>query len=331
MTTTSPSDRFSPEYRRAHLGASQWPAACGLDPYREPIDLFAEITGLREWDSEPSEAIELGHALEDGVAKVAARKLGRTAFPSPTLEHPHHPWACATPDRVLDDGTLLQVKTTRLISDFTYVEEWGEPGSDEVPARVLAQVTGEMVIYRARVAPVEVCHVAALIAGRGVCLYEVPFDRDLAEMLWDRVVGFWGHVQRKEPPPPDDTESFTKFLAQRYPRAEDGKWVEADAAITDNALHLKKVRAQLDELEKEERTARNQICARIADAQGVRGPWGKISWSAVKGREGLDTDTFLLALKQKFGADAIDTLVKQFTKRGNGYRAFRPSWAKEGK
>jgi predicted phage-related endonuclease len=332
-------DRHSAEYRRTHLGASQWPSACGMDPYVEPIDLYARYVGLAPWDDPdmPRAAIRLGHALEAGVAEYAAEELGLQTSLCPTLEHPEHVWLCATPDRLLSDGTLLQIKTTRLVTQGSYVEEWGEPGSDEVPPRVLAQVMGEMYVARAVAraqtqplvmqSPPTTARIAALIAGRGVCLYRVDWDEDLAQLLWERVSRFWTCVVEKKPPQCDDSEAVARYLAARYPEHRSGVWLDADEGTTRVALEFRLADEQARRYEALRDVAKTILMSRIGDAEGVRGPWGKIAWRAVRGREALDMESFLAELRALYGTSEIDRLVKAHTARRAGHRRFVATWA----
>lgn len=327
--------RFSPGFRSTHLGASQWPAAVGCDPYQEPIELYEKYMGLVPWDDGPNDAAELGHALEDFVAKIAARRLEQTIGPCLTLRHSRYPWAVATPDRLVADGSSLQVKTTGLLTRGSYLEEWGEEGTDEVPQRVLVQVTGEMMILRDftrnNFPEAPLCthtHVAAFVGQRGVLLYRVEWDEDLARMLFEEVSKFWGHVTSKKALPPDSSEAFGAYIGRRYPSHEKGQWLDADEALTANIMGLRRARKEIEKWEREERWARNRICDAIGSAEGIKGPWGSIAWRGVKGREQLDTKGLLSDLRTKYGPE-IDELVRRNTRRGSGYRAFKPTFTTE--
>jgi predicted phage-related endonuclease len=329
--------RFSPAFQAEHLGASQWPAAVGADPYQEPIELFERYMGTLPWDDgDLKDAAELGHVLEDFVAKVAARELGVETRPCATLQHPTMPWAIATPDRVLDDGSSLQVKTSGLLTRGAFIEEWGDPGTDEVPTRVLVQVMGEMKILRdwtaAYLPDLPRCthtHVAAFVGQRGILLYRVEWDEELAQLLLDQVRAFWTGVITKKPPRDDASEAFTSYLGRRHPTHEKGKWLDANGAATRDALSLRRHLALVEKHDAKVTAAKNRLCARIGDAEGIKGPWGSVAWRAVSGRTSLKIEPLLADLRGRFGAEPVNALIEQHTKQGSGHRAFRPTWTKE--
>lgn len=320
-------DRFSPEYRRAHLGASQWPAAVGRSPYQAPIDLWAELVGEKEHE-DIGLVGDIGNALEDGVAKIAAKRLGVDFSTSATIEHADHRWLCATPDRVrfASKETLrlrpLQIKTT------ARGELWGEEGTDDIPGHVIVQVQAEMFVEASAwgYAP-EATDVAVLKpghAGLEVGLYVVEWDRELAAMLFERVEKFWRAVQTKTPPEPDDSDSYHQYLSRRYPSHSEGKWVESALA---DALALDYIDCdnKIEELESQRKRARNQLETIIADGEGVRGAWGRLPWRAVQGRTGLQLAPLVDELRTVIGTEKADELIAKHTKRGNGYRRFGPA------
>ena len=134
--------------RSRGIGASEIASVAGLNPYGSPWSVYLAKT-VPGWEIEQTDAMELGHLLEEPLAKFYARRTpGVTLRPSSTVAHPEHPWALATPDReVLVDGAvvrLLEVKTAGL----TTMREWG--AEDDGVAR------GTTAQYPRRMAPVTV-------------------------------------------------------------------------------------------------------------------------------------------------------------------------------
>lgn len=331
------SARFSPSFRSKHIGASQWAAACGLDPYTAPIELFERFVGLVPWEDpmrDENEAIELGHLLEDPVARRAAKILGVQVEEGRTLMHPDHNFLIATPDRFIRGArALMEVKTTGLTSPSkAYVEDWGEEGTDEVPRRVAVQCTAQLFVARAAGIDVEHVVVAALIPHRGVQTFVIDYDDDLARLLAQRVTTFWQHVQDREPPPAD-VGHLGEYLERRWPEHNKGQWLDATSneVIVGEARILKEARAQLEHWKKIEQGARNAICGFLRDHEGCTGPFGKIAWRGVRGREHLNIEGFLAAARAQFGTEAIDEIVKKNTARGQGHRRFEARWADEEK
>ena len=330
MTTP---DRFSPEFMRSHLGASQVPTAIGVSPYARPVELWEEFLGLRE-RTEAGEAAELGHELEDGVARVACKRLGAKAAPGETLVHANG-WLVATPDRLLSDGTLLEVKTSGLASyqGREVSERWGEPGTDEVPVHVAAQVITQMGVARDRGLHVDAVHVAALLAGRGVQLYRVAWDAALWASVLRETETFWSLVKTSSPPTADGSDAFSEMLTRRFPTSTD-TW--AEGVVVDHlAQELRKARGILTDAEQDYETVRQRCMEIIGNHAGMRGAWGKQAWTPRAGRKTLDVEALSDYLVEVFmqpssamTPDMARTLVSSILatcqKQGKPFRAFEP-------
>lgn len=322
-------ERFSTDFRNTHLGASQTPAALGISPYERPIELWQKYKGILPWYV-GNDATELGTALEDGIANVAAARIGYTPELCETLVHPRISWLCATPDRVLNDNTaeapILQVKTSGLTSyqSADARDRWGEDGSDEVPTHVVAQVQTEMLVARAhgQYHP-NVCHVAALLPPRGIVLFKVPYDENLARDIVRGVSKFWEHVQSGEPPPLDGSDAFSDHLKRRFPEHRPEKWVES--SLSDEAvLTYLAAKEALDAAEAKAKAARQAVEMLIGDAEGCRGSWGTLPWRAHAGAKRLDQERLRAGIIAKIGEAGANEIIETATVAGAGYRALGP-------
>ncbi len=132
------------------------------------------------------------------------------------------------------------------------------------------------------------------------------------------------------PPPEHHTEAFYRYLEKRYPKHEQKKWVEADDAILANVKGWRAIDDQIDELKRQRHAAKNQICARIGDAEGVRGGTGddawRLPWRGVKGPTTLDHRLLETTLRHLLGDAETDRIVKTCSKTGSGYRKLGPYW-----
>ncbi len=121
------------QLRSDKLGASDAPAVLGVDPYRSAADVFLEKTGRCE-PFAGNEHTRRGQYREPGLVMFAQDETGIEFFPAPTFLHPSN-LLLATPDRLsksMTDG--IEAKSTGL------VDGWGEPGTDQIPDKVLVQV-----------------------------------------------------------------------------------------------------------------------------------------------------------------------------------------------
>lgn len=192
--------------RRQGIGSSDAPAVCGLDPYRKPVQVYLDKLGL-EPDRSDSEAAEWGRLLEDVIAGEFARRTGKKVRRfNAILQHEAYPWMLAEPDREVVGGALLEVKTT----GAGRLNEWE---NDQVPERVMVQVQHQLEVTGA-----DLAYLAVLIGGQRLLIREVWPDKELAKALVQIEDRFWnGHVVPRVPPPPDDSEAYSRAMAALYP------------------------------------------------------------------------------------------------------------------
>lgn len=311
LFTLTRAQRFSG--REPILGVSAWGAALGESPFSDPVEVWAECSGLKKGTG-GNTATELGEDLEDGVARNAARFLGVLGLDSPpTLRHPDEPHFVATPDRIVTAvgpnarpgvrvGDLMQVKTsylTRPVRRRHVDAAWGKAGTSDVPSHVLIQCIGELYVARRWAElfpnvwgfpPPETNHVAAMIGGRGVQVFTVAWDPDLAALLLPRIRVFWAGVVDAEPPPIDESKAWGRELARQHPAGDSDVW------RVSNAKTAEVIRAYVDAVAEEEAAAaaaaaaENLLKQEIGDAAGIKGPWGVVPWRNRVGRASFMKD-----------------------------------------
>lgn len=231
--------------RKTTLGASEVAAACGLSPYRRPIEVWARKVGLAPPENAATlRRFRLGHAMEEAVAGEYAELCGMNGasldhiavsddvWPNGTdgtVLHPDHPWCSATPDRVVrhrllnDDGSPRFVwETVRLVELKTATgfsaDGWeGYEGADgfyvgAVPVDYEAQAIWQMLVTG-----VHACDLAVLINGSDFRAYHIPWDADLAAALFARASRFWTeYVQTGIAPPRDGSDAWASVYADLH-------------------------------------------------------------------------------------------------------------------
>ena len=176
------------ETRRQFLGASDVAAVLGLDPYRTPADVYLSKTADMVQDDD-SEAAALGNHFERPILQWAEKQIGTLDYDVPTVKAANGVMGGHLDASVLKTGAPVEAKMSG-ISD-----EWGEPGTDQVPAKFLVQVHAQMICAGA-----EVAYIAALLTGvrsiKDACrIYVVPCDGDLAKRIEEDCVEWWNaHV-----------------------------------------------------------------------------------------------------------------------------------------
>lgn len=239
--------------RRTGVGASDLPIIVGDSPFSDPVTLFQEKLG---YTADPIEnaSMEAGHWLEDLIARWYAetehRKVRRV---NALLRKREEPWMIATPDREVAGKRLLEVKVT----DHPGAE-WGTPGTDQVPDRVIEQVQ-----WQAEVADVDVVDVAVFFTRtRRREVYTVGRDPAIVSELVAYGAEFWRCVQERTPPVPRGVGLRTLLRADE---------IEADAELTAYVRRYLAAKADIEAMEAERDAAKALIADRLDAVGGARG------------------------------------------------------------
>lgn len=240
--------------RRAHgVGASESAAAIGLNPYATAVELWMEKRG----EAPPfagNAPTRWGKLLEPVVRQEFAEVTGRVVrLPTETLVHPKFDFILCHPDGVTDDGRLYEGKTAR------YPDEWGEPGTDQIPEHYLIQVQHALLVTALPVADV-----AVLIGGQDFRLYEIPADAGLQESIIEALTEFWQHVVKGTRPPLDcSAPGAIAVLKKLYP-GTNGQTVIA----TDEAIQCRQQLESTTAEEKAAKFAKDAAKARLLEIMG---------------------------------------------------------------
>ena len=122
-------------YRRRGIGGSDAAAILGISPWRTARDLYYDKLNVVKADVDENwVALEMGHLLEDLVARIFAKKTGLRIFQRKVMfQHPLYPWMLADLDYLVElpDGSnaILEIKTT----NYNARENWWYNGEEIVP------------------------------------------------------------------------------------------------------------------------------------------------------------------------------------------------------
>ena len=299
---------LSPEQiarRREGISASEMAAIVGLDPYRSPIDVFLDKTG-RAAPFAGNERTHWGNLLEDPIRNDYATRRGLLVTVPGTLDHPTLPWAKATPDGVcyMPDSAYpcrgLEIKT----HSFRVAHLYGEPGTDEVPSHELIQCMWNMFVTG-----LDVWDLVSFIDGQPAD-YVIRRDDELIDTLRDRAERFLvDNVKADNPPEPDGSESYGKFLSTRYPHRSDAPYLAIDnkPALLADVAALRSVRAELDRLETEEATIEQRLKVAIGHLSGLEWTEDKkkvrIHYKLAKDGEKTDWESAYVELVKPDGSE----------------------------
>jgi len=196
--------------RRKRLGSSDIAAIFGLNRYATAYDIWLEKTGqLVEEDEGGGKAwLDLGNDFEPIILDRASRLLGPLKS-NVELEAPGGlPIGSNVDAIVIDTGEPVEAKMCGVF--WPVDEEWGEPGTDQVPDRVNIQSHVHMICTDK-----PVCHVPVLLRGLRQELYRVERDPDIEDMIKKQAVTFWEEYVLKKCPPPDSLPSIDVVMQRK--------------------------------------------------------------------------------------------------------------------
>lgn len=293
--------------RKAGIGGSDVAAVLGINPYRTPLDVYLDKTNPNVEDKPISDSAYWGTLLEDQVANEFSRRTGmKVQRVNQSLQQnfmhklthmqgwtnlPTN-WARANIDRavinpnlaktvriakpgskfeskglVLTTDTILECKTASLRMST----EWGPSQEEEIvagnveseheiPMYYETQVQWYMAITGAKTA-----YVAVLIGGQDFRIYKVDRDEDLIQTIIERCADFWlNHVLAGVPP-----EATSAADVRKLYQKDDGELEEATNEQAADIGELRNLRAQIKELQDQEKAVASKVIAAIGPHLGL--------------------------------------------------------------
>jgi len=136
---------------------------------------------------------------------------------------------------------------------------------------------------------VEWCDLAVQIGNRDYRVYRIIRDRELEDTLRDAALAFiQNHLGPQIPPAIDGSESSKRYLNYRYPK-DQGPIIEpTDAEILLTVASYHKMKDKMKHLEGELAYFENRLKEIIGDCAGMKGDWGKITWTKNKDSQKID-------------------------------------------
>ena len=135
--------------RSTFIGGSEAAASVGLSRWQPAQELYLEKTGQlvpkEDRPEEVAERMEWGLEMEEAIGRVYSRRTGfkiRRRAQDAGIEHPQHSFIRAHVDYVVvGQRRGMDCKSVGGIY-FAQSDEWGDPGSDQVPTEIPCPVSG---------------------------------------------------------------------------------------------------------------------------------------------------------------------------------------------
>ena len=261
------------ERRRSFVGSSDIAALLEMDPFQNKHGVFMEkMYGTSDISSE---AMEIGDMVEEPLVRWAAEEHGfaeSLIFGPETMVHENGIMAVNL-DGLAPAETMFEAKYTSV------GEEWGDPGSDEVPDRVIAQCQFAM----ACVPTIRVAYVPAFITRANrltKAIYVVERNTELIEAIETIATDFMvNHVRCGRPP--EDSPPPSWDTLKRIRRREDVEVHVADELVQ-TWLDKKAERLHIEKgVKTEESEAKNAVIAAMRDGTVGLCSMGKVVMTRV--------------------------------------------------
>ena len=247
----------SPEWHEARarrVGSSDIAAVVGLSVYDSRFSLYHRKAGLVSEQVENDE-MSWGKRLEPAVCQAFADAHPYLDVIEGGTWVDRDGGRVANPDRLAIDratGVVAVVEAKTAQHD----DEWGEPGTDQIPPGYYAQVQHQLDVLGLTYA-----YVPVLIRGVDFRIYEVPYDAGRAAELREAAYEFLADIAAQRRPDIDEHAQTYWAVRQLHPDIEDRE-VELDVALA---------REYLDacDAEKAAKAAKTRATSLVADAMGT--------------------------------------------------------------
>lgn len=322
--------------RQSGIGSSDMPAILGISPFRSSVDVYLDKIGERP-ATPVSDAMRVGLKLEPVIASEYQELTDTVLNEGETFfRHPYHDWFITHPDRFVLDShrnfdRLLELKSIgpwaqRLKSKYQggYVGEdmWGEPGTDEVPEYVIAELQHRLEIINTMFG-IEYADVAAFFRGPAETkIYTVKYDPELGKLMLDRAMKFWfDHVLKKDPPAMDGSPAATELLKRKFPRSEAVE-ITATPVVEATVEQLKLVYQEQAVIDRSVAKLEQEIRFVMGKAGVLNVGDERITWKQDKPGQKVDREAILKALRPLVDDESYHAIVAKYTKPKEGARRF---------
>ncbi len=231
--------------RQSGIGGSDIGAICGVNPWKSPLDVYRDKVADPE-SIINNEAFPVGEtkslywgsvheaAIADAYTIVSDVKLMRY---NRLITHPEKPYFIANVDRLAycADGsrpfntktgeiftdTGIEIKTARFKDD-----EWGDEGTDEVPAQYFLQCQW----YMGLIPSIKRFILVVLFGGNDMKVYRIERDDQIIAKIQEIADNFWNNnvIARVAPPPRTFEEVKALFPSAAIVKMTASAELEAD-------------------------------------------------------------------------------------------------------
>ena len=260
------------KYRRKGIGGSDVAAIMGISPFATAFDLYNDKIGVKPVIEEGSNnwvALEVGHRLEDLVAKIFSAKTGLEVFPVHKMfRHPKYPFMLADVDYFIrfPDGTfgILECKTC----NYNSQDKWAD---GRIPAHYVYQVRHYLAVMNLNQA-----YIACLYGNNANEFFIRKIDRDMEEEqeIIEQEEFFWNEYVEKRVEPqlygkPDlILNSIRRFVGYGDKSLPEQKLTIGSAKKLERYLELSEEKSILEKRKREIESEQRQLSIPFVEELG---------------------------------------------------------------
>lgn len=265
--------------RRSFLGSSDVPAILGLLPYanaRSGIDIYLEKVGLLNPDKTNEHQMR-GMLLEPYLLNWVEQEIGKQLERDVMKVHPSELLCTNFDALVVPQGSGEEYTESVEAKSTVNDDGWGEPGTNQVPPWVAAQVYHGF----ACLPTLKRAYVAVICPGYmkfDTRLYVVERDDDMVRQIEAAGLRFMrDHVKVGIPP----TGSIPSMETLKRLKREPNKSVGVDAAMVEEWHELGE---RVGKMEKRRKELAREIIASMGDAEAGECDLGTLTYMEVSRR-----------------------------------------------
>lgn len=263
--------------RKSGIGGSDAGAICGVNPYSSAMKVFRDKTS-ESVEEQDSEAVRIGHDLEDYVAQrfteATGLKVRKSNFMYRSVEHP---FMIADVDRiVVGEDAGLECKTASAYN----ADKWAD---GNIPLHYIMQCYHYMAVTGKRV-----WYIAAVILGREFTYRRLEWDDDLIERLISIEEDFWNHhVVPGIIPQPDGSKACDEVLEQYFHTAKKASAIEL-VGFDEKLRRREEILGFIAELQEEQKQIEQEVKLFMQDNELASSEAFRVTWKNIDSTK-LDT------------------------------------------
>lgn len=256
--------------RKTGIGGSDAGAICGVNPYSSAMKVFQDKTSEKA-EGQDSEAIRIGHDLEDYVARrfteATGLKVRKSNFMYRSVEHP---FMIADVDRlVVGEDAGLECKTASAYN----ADKWAD---GNIPLHYVMQCYHYMAVTGKRT-----WYIAAVILGREFTYRKLVWDDELVSRLISIEEDFWhNHVVKGIIPPPDGSKACDEVIEQYFHTAKKASSVKL-VGFDDKLKRREEILGFISELQAEQKQIEQEVKLFMQDNELADSECFRVSWKNI--------------------------------------------------